>query len=270
MSGLASSASGSSTSSSPNRAAQASAASRRVPAMHRSVAPWYLCELLRREHAEPAKAEDADADRLCCHGIGVLFPALNDLEPPPGVMSHEILFARVPYETAAGGASTYRAAHDTHRTAEQQWTWLPGWRRCRRHPRNGPHVLSRPATDRGVPPADSQSARRLRRDAAEHLEHITTRVGEALDSVANTRMPMLVTALPRCDARRGLDAPSLWSRVGVSRRPLTCVNVVRGRNGRDSTSRSARQPVAVPACRRVLPPTCARTWRTWRPGWCGR
>jgi gas vesicle protein len=31
----------------------------------------------------------------------------------------------------------------------------------------------------------SDAARRLRRDAAEHLEHITTRVGEALDPVAN-------------------------------------------------------------------------------------
>ena len=38
----------------------------------------------------------------------------------------------------------------------------------------------------------SESARRLRRDAAEHLEHITTRVGEARDSVANT---------PHADAR---------------------------------------------------------------------
>ena len=32
----------------------------------------------------------------------------------------------------------------------------------------------------------SDSARRLRRDATEHLEHITKRVGEALDPVANT------------------------------------------------------------------------------------
>ena len=32
----------------------------------------------------------------------------------------------------------------------------------------------------------SDSTRRLRRDAAAHLEHITTSVGEALDPVANT------------------------------------------------------------------------------------
>jgi hypothetical protein len=52
--------------------------------------------------------------------------------------------------------------------------------------------------------------------------------------------------------------------------PGTCVNVVRGLDGRDSTSRSARQRVAAPACQRVLRPTRARTGRTWPPGWCDR
>ena len=30
--------------------------------------PRHLRELLRREHGEATKAEDADADRVCCHG----------------------------------------------------------------------------------------------------------------------------------------------------------------------------------------------------------